>query len=124
MLASLPTLPVGLRSSINQNLAEIVELHEEILGDLHRTVPDSEYTQLELQDAALKNGPHPTHRRWRSLDAVPEHTEGMSWLHKVPGMVADPQVVGEVAKIFGKRVSNNMAENTRKAKSALLILDR
>ncbi|KAJ6445632.1 membrane-associating domain-containing protein [Purpureocillium lavendulum] len=38
ILASLPTLCMGLRASINQNLTEIIELHEEILGDLHRVM--------------------------------------------------------------------------------------
>ena len=43
------------------------------------------------------------HRRWRSLDAVPEK-DSMSWLQNVPGMTAKPQVVAEVAKIFSRKV--------------------
>ena len=94
---------MGLRSSINRNLTEIVELHEELLGDLHRAVPNSEYTQMELP-AALTRSATQGHRRMRSLDAVPENRDGMSWLGNVPGIVADPQDAAEVAKVFGKKV--------------------
>lgn len=96
---------MGLRSSINGNLTEIVELHEDILGELHRAVPHSEYTQMEFSASHLKQ-PSQSHRRIRSLDAVPENRDGMSWLSAVPGMVADPQVAAEVAKIFRKKVSH------------------
>jgi len=98
-------LPSSLRSSINQNLTDIVELHEEMLGELHRAIPDSEYTQLDI--------PVPTpastlgirgHQRWRSLDAVPEDKDGVSWLRDIPGMLSEPQTAAEVAKIFTKRV--------------------
>lgn len=104
ILASLPTLPIGLRSSINRNLTEIVELHEELLGDLHRTVPHSEYTQIDIP-IPLSQSSSQGHRRMRSLDAVPENRDGMSWLSNVRGMTADPQDAAEVAKVFGKKAS-------------------
>lgn len=43
------------------------------------------------------------HRRWRSLDAVPEK-DSMSWLQNVPRMTAEPHVVAKVAKIFSRKV--------------------
>jgi hypothetical protein len=108
MLASLPTLPAGLRSSINRNLADIVELHEEMLGDLHRAVPDSEYTQPDTPLQISPPGPALRgHHRWRSLDAVPEDIDGISWLRNVPGVLADPQTGAEVAKVFSKKVSSH-----------------
>jgi hypothetical protein len=101
-MSSIPTLSLNLRASINRNLNQIVELHEELLGDLHRVVPNSEYTQLEVDatEAPLLKG----HNRWRSLDAVPEHAGGPSWLQKIPGMTTEPKVAAEVAKVFGKKV--------------------
>ena len=99
----MPTLPVGMKSSINHNLTEIVELHEEILGEMHRVVPHSEYTQLNIQKPWKGPASHGAHR-WRNLDSVPEDDYRVSWLQMVPGMVADPQVAGEVAKVFGKKV--------------------
>jgi hypothetical protein len=103
LLASLPTHQIGLRSSINQNLAEMVELHEEILGELHRVVPNSEYTQIVVSKATTGTTPR-GHHRWRSLDSVPENDDRMSWLRQVPGMIADAQVAEEVARVFGKKV--------------------
>lgn len=102
ILASLPTLSPGLRSSINQNLTDIVQLHENLLGDLHRVVPHSEYTQLDIPPPATK--PDRGHKRWRSLDAVPENKVGLTWLQTIPGMTAEPQVAAEVAKVFSKKV--------------------
>ena len=114
ILASLPTLPKSLRSSINRNLNDIVELHDEILGELHRAIPFSEYNQVDLptpiattisQSHTQSHAQAVGHRRWRSLDAVPEHSDDICWLQATPGMLADAQVGAEVAKIFGKRVS-------------------
>lgn len=106
ILASLPTLPVAIRSSINQNLTDIVELHEEMLGELHRAVPHSEYSQLDVPlQAPQANQAARGHQRWRSLDAVPEDKDGVAWLRDVPGLLAEPQTVAEVAKIFKNKAS-------------------
>lgn len=91
-----------LRASINRNLNDIVELHEDLLGELHRVVPHSEYTQTTAE-LTIKTPRH-THHRWRSLDAVPEHIGGTAWLQKIPGMTAEPKVAADVAKVFGKKV--------------------
>ncbi|KAH6689120.1 RSP protein [Plectosphaerella plurivora] len=100
ILASLPALSRGLRSSINHNLAEIVELHEDILGDLHRIVPDSEYSQ---SDASFPPRPLTAaahgHRRWRSLDVVPEDKDPMSWLKEVRGLSSEAQIAGDTLKM-------------------------
>lgn len=110
ILAALPTLPVRLRSSINRNLNEIIELHEELLGDLHRVVPHSEYTQIDIPTAltSLPKQPlhkRPGHRRGISLDAVPEHYKRASRLQDVPSMLSDPQTAAQVARVFSKKVS-------------------
>ncbi|KAK3336497.1 hypothetical protein B0T19DRAFT_40459 [Cercophora scortea] len=124
ILASLPTLPAGLRSSINRNLTDIVELHEEMLGDLHRAVPHSEYTQLELPRPMAPPGAAVRgHHRWRSLDAVPEDKDGISWLRDCPGMLADPQTVAEVAKIFSKKMNRFFIYEEYGAKYELMIKD-
>lgn len=102
-MASMPSLSPNFRASINVNLNDIVELHEEILGELHRVVPHSEYSQAGSADRTLStraNG----HNRWRSLDAVPEHAAGAACLQKIPGMTAEPNVAVAVARIFGNKV--------------------
>lgn len=96
-------MPLGLRSSINQNLADIVDLHEELLGELHRAVPHSEYSQMDLPPQSNHHGQH--HRRIRSLNAVPEDDESMAWLETVPEMVAEPNIAADVAKLFINKVS-------------------
>lgn len=113
ILAALPTLPATLRCSINHNLTEILQLHEEILGEMHRVVPLSEYTQPQLNGPALlppvlsrRNswGGRGPHRRWKSLDAVPEQVTGTHWMQSVPGILSDPQSAAEVSRVFGKKV--------------------
>ncbi|KAH6610860.1 hypothetical protein Trco_000880, partial [Trichoderma cornu-damae] len=110
ILAALPSMCAGLRSSINQNLTEIVKLHEELLGELHRAVPHSEYTQVAMSSSLSPllnpNYPHaPGHRRWSSIGAVPEPNMKARWLLKAPGMLSDPQVAAEVSKVFGKKIN-------------------
>jgi hypothetical protein len=108
-MASIPTLALNLRASINRNLNEIVELHDELLGDLHRAVPHSEYTQSCYADPTLTQ-PAYGHNRWRSLDAVPEDTGGDSWLQKIPGMTAEPKVAAAVARVFEQKVNQSIQE--------------
>lgn len=104
LLASIPTLSSHLRGSINRNLKEIVELHEELLGDLHNIVPQSEYASINDVRSAMpewKAG----HTRWHSLDAVPDRVEHNTWLQCLPDMTAEPKIVAAVAKSFAKRAS-------------------
>lgn len=120
ILASLPTLSPGLRSSINQNLTDIIQLHEDLLGDLHRVVPHSEYSQLDAPStsAKLERGSQ-GHRRWKSLDAVLEDKTSLSLLQEIPGMTTEAQVAAEVAKVFSKQVSLPFAHH----KDPTLIAD-
>ncbi|KAF9879079.1 rho guanyl nucleotide exchange factor [Colletotrichum karsti] len=121
ILASLPTLPMGLRSSINRNLTDIVELHEELLGELHRVVPDSEYSQMDIPATASK----PTgrgHQRMRSLDSVPEDDKAISWL-EIPGMMTDAQIAGAVAKVFSRKMNRFFIYEEYGAKYELMIKD-
>ncbi|KAM0563910.1 hypothetical protein ACHAPJ_000118 [Fusarium lateritium] len=124
MLAALPTLPERLRSSINHNLDQILQLHEEILGELHRVVPDSEYTQADhpvviSKVANRKNG----HHRWSSLDVLPEYQTSLQWLENEPGMTAEPQVAAEVAKIFSKKMYQFFIYKEYGAKYEVMIKD-
>ena len=77
-------------------MTEIVELHEELLGELHRAVPHSEYTQAKSlnRDSEVENG----------LGAVPENDGQVPWPQNLPGMMAEPQVAAETAKIFIAKV--------------------
>lgn len=98
---------MGLRSSINRNLTDIVELHEEILDDLHRVVPNSEYAQLDQQPVSHKSNCRPGHHRWRSLDFVAEDKGEASLLQHIPSMTAEPDMAAKAAQVFGQRVRRN-----------------
>ncbi|KAF4850999.1 Phosphatidylinositol 3,4,5-trisphosphate-dependent Rac exchanger 1 protein [Colletotrichum siamense] len=122
ILASLPTLPMGLRSSINRNLTDIVELHEELLGELHRVVPDSEYSQADVP-ATTSKVPTRGHQRLRSLDSVPEDDRAISWLQDVPGMMSEAQTAGAVAKVFSRKMNRFFVYEEYGAKYELMIKD-
>ncbi|KAM3566758.1 hypothetical protein ARSEF4850_000292 [Beauveria asiatica] len=74
----------SLRLAIHQNLAEILRLHDEILEELHRAVPYSEYSYADAQPKG--------HRRWSSVEL------------SRPDMLAEPQTAAQVAKIFSQKV--------------------
>jgi hypothetical protein len=124
-MASLPSLSSGLRASINQNLAQIVELHEDILGELHRIVPDSEYTQVDvtLPSAISFRPQYLGHRRLNSLDAVPEDNMAPSWLSDTPGMLVEPQTAAEVSKILGRRMNRFFIYKEYGAKYEMMMRD-
>ncbi|KAI2468086.1 Dbl homology domain-containing protein [Annulohypoxylon bovei var. microspora] len=123
ILASLPSPQIGLRSSINRNLTDIVELHEEILGELHRVVPNSEYTQPECIPVIPNLPPAKKHHRWRSLDSVPEDKGGTPWLQNIPSVIAEPTVAAEVARIFRKRMNRFFVYEEYGAKYEMMIRD-
>ncbi|KAI1447892.1 Dbl homology domain-containing protein [Annulohypoxylon stygium] len=123
ILASLPTPQWGLRSSINRNLTDIVELHEEILGELHRVVPNSEYTQPECIPVTPNPPPFKKHHRWRSLDSVPEDRGESSWMQHIPSVIAEPIIAAKVAQIFLKRMNRFFVYEEYGAKYELMIKD-
>jgi hypothetical protein len=93
----MPTISPSLRTSINQNLNEIIELHEEILEELHRIVPPSDYHPAKC----VRNSAPSVERETRSLTNV---ISDSSWMHKVSSMTAEAPLAAEVAKIFGQKV--------------------
>ncbi|TLD24924.1 hypothetical protein PspLS_05436 [Pyricularia sp. CBS 133598] len=124
ILASLPTQSPGLRSSINRNMTEIVQLHEELLKELRLAIPDSEYVQYETSTNQPPKSARRGHYRWRSLDSVPEDkSDGMAWLRAIPGVIADPQVAAEVARIFISKMNSFFIYEEYGAKYELMIKD-
>ncbi|KAF5250525.1 hypothetical protein FANTH_4300 [Fusarium anthophilum] len=125
LLAALPTLPERLRSSINHNLDQILQLHEEILGELHRVVPDSEYSQADhlIVSSSKSNNPKTGHRRWSSLDMVSGEQGSLQLLEKEPGVLSGPQVAADAAKIFSKRMHRFFMYQEYGAKYEMMIKD-
>ncbi|KAF2090987.1 Dbl homology domain-containing protein [Saccharata proteae CBS 121410] len=115
MLASAPWLSSQTRTFVQRNVAQIVQLHEELLGELHSVIPNSEYTQEETLPE--EPPPRPKHTRWHSVDIVPGRIAGLTQdrrqqrhsmdvcrLPEAPpvALTADTKVVLDVAKVFGK----------------------
>jgi hypothetical protein len=109
ILASLPASPADLRSSVNRNLTDMVELHVEILEELHSALALSEYSSPDLStQQTITDSSICTHRRWRSLDTVREDRNPSLCSWDIPDAGAEPQTAAEVARVFLKRVSGNV----------------
>ncbi|KAF7559681.1 hypothetical protein G7046_g4477 [Stylonectria norvegica] len=124
ILASLPTLSTRMRASINNNLDAIVQLHDEILGGLHRVIPHSEYAQLDLQSPPPIPAKHELalQRRW-SLDTDPDHKNGVGRAQNVHELLSDPQTAAEVAKIFSKKMNRFFIYKEYGAKYKMMLKD-
>ncbi|SMR50725.1 unnamed protein product [Zymoseptoria tritici ST99CH_1E4] len=70
ILAHQPTATSFARTSTQRTIADILHLHDDILGCLHRIVPFAEYDQT----IARLPLPLRAHNRWHSMDAVPQRT--------------------------------------------------
>ncbi|KAG9253616.1 uncharacterized protein F5Z01DRAFT_623577 [Emericellopsis atlantica] len=130
MLAPLPSHARGLRTSFSRNLNEILELHEEILGELHRRIPFSEYSHCNSdQPASLPGGSTRSvhkvtgHKRWRSLDTVPENGGRCALIHRSHGLLAEPQTAAEVADIFIRRLGRFFVYEEYGAKHGLVAAE-
>lgn len=115
-LASIPTLSLTLRGSIVRNISDIIRLHEEILGDLHLTVPHSEYPPSDIE--AIIPRITVGHRRWHSIESLSEDKRS-----RIPEFSADPNVAGAVARIFGSKIHRFFAYEEYGAKYEIMVKD-
>lgn len=116
ILTALPNLSGQTRSSIQQNISQILQLHEDLLADLHRVVPQADFTRSAHQE----NYPvtKAKHIRFHSADIMPgrfaEHKATRRLRHSLEigrspdrrprGLVTDTKTVDDVAKIFNKHM--------------------
>lgn len=114
LLSSVPSLSSQTRAAIQQNVTQILQLHEDLLGELHKTVPHAEYTQSANQESYPIT--KAKHIRFHSADIIPgrlleaktsrksRHSLeiGRPTDHRPIGLVADTKTAGNVAKIFNK----------------------
>ncbi|KAL5611590.1 hypothetical protein BROUX41_000826 [Berkeleyomyces rouxiae] len=113
IFAGLPTLPDGLRASINHNLTAIVELHEEIIRELYRVVPHLEYSPSTYNNSTntqeLSGKQSDSAMRMRlgpsgTTNADGKTTSNLSHPYENPEMFAETQVTEDVAKIFTRKM--------------------
>ncbi|KAK8163834.1 hypothetical protein IWX90DRAFT_403474 [Phyllosticta citrichinensis] len=116
VLASVPSVSPQTRMSIHRNVSQLVQLHEDLLGELHRIIPNSEFTQ---DDSVFEHRPRPRHTRWHSIDGLPHRASGIainrrSQRHSLDvckpeeptplGVTADTETVAQVARLFDQLV--------------------
>ena len=122
ILTSVPTLSTQTRTSIQHNIAQILQLHQDLLADLHRAVPHAEFTQ-----GAQHHEPYPVarakHVRFHSADMIPgrhaEHRVAQRLRHSLElgrtperrprTLATDTETAGSIAKVFNKHVSSVLA---------------
>lgn len=117
LLASVALLTPQKRDSIHRNVTQILQLHEDLLSELHNTIPHAECNQDESQQtfAVLKTA---RHGRWHSVGAIPgrvtaiesarvnRHSLDIGKATETPaGLIAETKTAGDVAKVFNKHVS-------------------
>lgn len=108
------------RVSARKTIAEMLHLHDDLLGELHTIVPFAEYDQNTSRAAGPSR--RPSHARWHSMDAVPQRTGPVtsnlasviqsrrslnisrSSEHEPAMLCCSPQVVSAVATAFLKYV--------------------
>ncbi|QUC18730.1 uncharacterized protein UV8b_02971 [Ustilaginoidea virens] len=123
MLAALPSLHIGLRTSVNQNLCEMLQLHEDILNELRRVLSRSYnqecryYRDVRVtEEVSQSDGQHMPYQFDADVSQVsesPKHHEAF----------ADPQLVTEVSKIFHKKMSRFFIYKEYAAKYEMMVQD-
>jgi hypothetical protein len=117
ILTGIPALPAQTRASIQQNISQILQLHEDLLVELHQAVPQADYTHSAHHEAFPVT--KAKHIRFHSADLIPgrlaEHKVtrrirhsleiGRSPERRTQGLITDTKTIGEIAKIFNKHVS-------------------
>jgi hypothetical protein len=116
ILTALPTLSGQTRSSIQQNISQILQLHEDLLAELHLVVPQADFTKSAYQE--MYPVTKAKHIRFHSADIVPgrfaEHKTARRLRHSLEigrspdrrprGLVTDTQTAGNIAKVFNKHM--------------------
>ncbi|KAK8924679.1 hypothetical protein VCV18_005101 [Metarhizium anisopliae] len=108
MLVSLPSTYHGLRQSVNRNLSDILQLHEEFLDELQRAVSNSGIKEFGHLESVTGIPDQPLHDRTQvfSRNGRANVHRGRS-IMETSELCAEPQVIVEVSKIFERQVSHH-----------------
>jgi hypothetical protein len=116
ILTCLPTLSSQTKSSIQQNISQILQLHEDLLDELQHAVPHADSTKSAQQE----NNPvmKAKHIRFHSADIIPGRFVGHKAARRLrhsleigrspdrtpQGLVTHTETVETIAKIFNKHM--------------------
>jgi hypothetical protein len=124
VLATMPTMTLQRRKNIQKSVTQIVQLHEELLAELHKVVPNSEATQDDAMPRPQKRKSN--HMRWHSAESAPLRPTlraiGHRFRHsidasrpailQVGGVIVNTSIVLNVAKVFDRFVSLRLIKAT------------
>jgi hypothetical protein len=116
ILTALPTLSGQTKSSIQQNISQILQLHEDLLDELHNAIPHADFTNSAYHETYPVT--KAKHIRFHSADIIPgrfaEHKATRRLRHSLEigrspdrrprGLVTDTKTAGNIAKIFNKHM--------------------
>ncbi|KAG6010645.1 hypothetical protein E4U21_005143 [Claviceps maximensis] len=124
MLASLPSSHSGLRRSVNQNLCEILQLHEEILSELGRAILQSHDEELDQSCSPQIAIPILDQREWSGDGELACYgIEHASHIDQPTESLAGPQTVAEVSRVFEKKMSRFFIYEEYGAKYDMILQD-
>lgn len=117
ILSSVPALSNHTKASIQHNISQILQLHQDLLAELHNIVPHADFTQ-SVQHQEAYPVTKAKHIRFHSADMMPgrfveqivtrrlRHSLdiGRSPDRRPRALAADTQTAGNIAKIFNKHV--------------------
>ncbi|KAL5457901.1 hypothetical protein PMIN06_003622 [Paraphaeosphaeria minitans] len=116
ILSGVPALPAHTRAAIQRNISQILQLHEDLLAELHQVIPQADFTQSAHQEAYPVT--KAKHIRFHSADLMPgrlaEHKITRRLRHSLDigrspdrrpqGLVTDTKTIGDIAEIFNKHM--------------------
>lgn len=116
ILTALPTLAGQTKSSIQQNISQILQLHEDLLAELHQAVPQADFTKSAHHD--IYPVTKAKHIRFHSADIIPgrlaEHKAARRLRHSLEigrspdrrprCLLIDTTTIGNIARIFNKHM--------------------
>jgi hypothetical protein len=134
ILTALPNLSGQTKSSIQQNVSHILQLHEDLLDELHQAVPQADVTNSALHETYPVT--KAKHIRFHSADIIPgrfaEHKTARRLRHSLEigrspdrrprGLVTDTTTVGNIARIFNKHMKRFFAYEEYGARQCRMTL--
>ncbi|QDS70678.1 hypothetical protein FKW77_001305 [Venturia effusa] len=135
LLATMPTMTLQRRKNIQKSVTQIVHLHEELLAELHKVVPNSEATQDDSMPRPRKRKAN--HFRWHSAESAPSRPNlriiGHRLRHSFDAtgsanlqagiVIVNTSIVLNVAKVFDRFMSRFLAYEAYAANNEVMEED-
>lgn len=112
LLASMPSVSPGIRITVERTVTHIVQLHEDLLGELYKAIPrlGRSGTRPSIERPARCSA----HMRWRSAESAPHRHNRRNSIRQLrhsfdsapygeqrhPYWTADTQIAARVGRVF------------------------